>query len=285
MTLVEKVLAYYRNNGYNDSDMIYVGAIPVPFKKHWKKIALDMSGGADSTLLAYVLSNYITENNLDIEIHVISHIRAWEVKTWQKHIRESIYKELQKRFPKINYQLHENYIPPEIEMGTIGPVIPTGDGMRAGCQIEDGSYSRYISFMSGVDAKFGATTRNPDDLEDADGASKFRNLDVSGDISNINIISQRFFDKFSFHDPFRVFTKEHIIKYYFDNNLVDLLRMTRSCEGSNMSLMNIDRTGKRYDYYSMPAVYYKPGDYIPECGKCWWCLERKWAFTKLGVSL
>ena len=50
----------------------------------WKKIAVSVSGGADSALLLFLLSSLIDKNNLSIEINVITNIRMWKSRPWQR---------------------------------------------------------------------------------------------------------------------------------------------------------------------------------------------------------
>ena len=65
--------------------------------------------------------------------------------------------------------------------------------------------------------------------------------------------------------PFVYTTKDWIIKQYYENNIEDLLDITRSCEGEFDGL----------DYTS-----YTPGQDIPICGECFWCKEREWAIEQ-----
>ena len=64
-----------------------------------------------------------------------------------------------------------------------------------------------------------------------------------------------------FH-PFRFIDKTWIIKQYYRLNLIALLSITRSCEGE---FENINYTN------------YIHRQFVPTCGKCFWCKEREWA--------
>jgi 7-cyano-7-deazaguanine synthase in queuosine biosynthesis len=66
--------------------------------------------------------------------------------------------------------------------------------------------------------------------------------------------------------PFVYTKKDWIIQQYYDNNILDLLSITRSCEGEFSNI----------DYKT-----YKPGMVVPECGECFWCKEREWALEKV----
>ena len=66
--------------------------------------------------------------------------------------------------------------------------------------------------------------------------------------------------------PFVYTKKDWIIRQYYKNNIVDLLNLTRSCEGEFEDL----------DYTS-----YAVGQHVPECGECFWCKERQWGIDNV----
>ena len=98
--------------------------VPIPFNDKWTKIGINISGGADSAILCYNICNHIIKHNLEVEIYTISHVRGWQIKPWQKHVRLEVIKKLKSMFPTIKFIEYENYIPTEIEYGIIGDVIP-----------------------------------------------------------------------------------------------------------------------------------------------------------------
>jgi len=58
--------------------------------------------------------------------------------------------------------------------------------------------------------------------------------------------------------PFINMDKIEIVKLYIEHNIIDLLQSTRSCG--------------------------YPNGYVNPCGGCYFCTERKWALTKLGLE-
>lgn len=284
MNIIDRVKEVYSQNGWGDK-LISFNGIPLPFDNTWKKIAIDLSGGADSALLTYVLATHIVTNNLDVEIHIISHIRGWNSKPWQEPISEIVFNKIVSMFPSIRFIRHQNYIPPEIEMGTIGTIIPTDDGMKAGCQIEAGSFAKYLLFTRDIDAKFGSTTKNPEHLSKEGVAG--RNISTDELFFHKLVISNPQ-QKVTLLDPFIYFTKDILIKQYFENEIEDLLAVTRSCEGTGGWLKEAEEeefnsgkitVKKPAGYYDDVKNNYKAGDVLPECGKCFWCLEKKWALS------
>jgi 3'-phosphoadenosine 5'-phosphosulfate sulfotransferase (PAPS reductase)/FAD synthetase len=45
-----------------------VDGVEIPFEHDWNIIAISVSGGADSALLAYLLCKYISDHNLKTDI-------------------------------------------------------------------------------------------------------------------------------------------------------------------------------------------------------------------------
>jgi hypothetical protein len=68
--------------------------------------------------------------------------------------------------------------------------------------------------------------------------------------------------------PFLYTEKDWIISQYIKHDILDLLNITRSCEG---------------DFKDLDYTNYIPGQEVPECGECFWCQERKWAMDKNNV--
>lgn len=67
-----------------------------------------------------------------------------------------------------------------------------------------------------------------------------------------------------FYTPFSNVDKRFVASMYQQYGVEDLLDLTRSCE----SLPDPDRP-------------FDPEFENTPCGNCWWCLERKWAFGRL----
>lgn len=232
--------------------------VEIPFDKSWNAIAISLSGGADSTLLAYILCNIITEENLNIQVHIISHVRMWKTRPWQGHDSKRIFDWLSKKFTNIKFIRHENFIPPAMEWYNTAYIIKDEYGkMTAGDIIELQSYAEYICFYNNIDAYYNAVTRNPKNV-DFKGMDK-RDVDPNEDNQHLMLMTHM--GKIASH-PFRFTEKSWILSQYRKLNLMELFDITRSCEGEFEWL----------DYQS-----YKYGQIVPTCGECFWCKERAWA--------
>ena len=66
------------------------------FNSSWKNICISVSGGADSALLAYLVCSEITQNTT---VHILSHVRMWKTRPWQRYDSINVYNWLVDRFP------------------------------------------------------------------------------------------------------------------------------------------------------------------------------------------
>jgi NH3-dependent NAD+ synthetase len=232
--------------------------ISVPFDDQWKKIAVSLSGGADSALLSYLICQKITTQ----EIHFISHVRCWKNKPWQKYDATNVINWLQKKFPNVKIKRHINFIPPEMEWGNVGPVWTDEYGKKvSGDNIELRAFAEYTCHTNDIDIYFNAVTRNPRDVNFK--GMPTRDIDPTSD--NQHLLLMKHMDRLAAH-PFRFIEKSEIIKEYINQGIEDLLSITRSCEG----------TFKDITYKN-----YKPGQYVPICEECFWCKEREWAIEQV----
>ena len=231
--------------------------IDIPFNETWNSIAISLSGGADSALLAYLLCQKVTNQ----DVHIISHIRCWKTKPWQEYDSRSVYDYLVDKFPNINFSRHVNFIPPDLEWGSRGPtIIDEYDKLVSGDIIELRSYAEYICHKYDIDIYYNAVTRNPKDVDFV--GMHTRDIDPTIDNKHLELMTHM--DRLAAH-PFRFVQKDKIIAEYRHLDIYDLFELTRSCEGEF----------KEIDYKT-----YKPYQYVPICNECFWCKERAWAIEQ-----
>lgn len=240
-----------------------VDDLPFPFDTTWSKIAVSVSGGADSALLAYLLAEFCQKH--DVELHVISNIRMWKLRPWQEQNAKDVYYWLLERFPKVYLKRHVNFLPPDFEWGTSGPnIIDEYGEVKSGDIIEIRSHAEYIAHKENIDAYFNAVSHNPP--IDFSGSMPSRNVEPC--IENVNKLITKHMGRVSCH-PFRFVNKSWIYRQYIKNNIMDLYTLTRSCEG--------DRSVYPEVFGNLDYQTYTPGQYVPTCGECFWCKERTWA--------
>jgi tRNA(Ile)-lysidine synthase TilS/MesJ len=233
--------------------------INVPYNKDWKNIAISVSGGADSALLAYLVCTLAKEH--DVTIHIINHVRMWKSRPWQQHDADRVYNWLFQRFYHTTFKRHINFIAPDIEYGNIGPSLTDEYGKKvSGDNIQQRAYGEFICNKHNIDAYYNAVTRNPK-LALFNGMQE-RDIDPTND--NKHLERMIHMDVEVLH-PFRFIDKSEVVKKYKELDLMELFEITRSCEGE---FENINY--KTYTY----------GQFVPTCGECFWCKEREWAIEQ-----
>jgi len=257
----------YKETGY--SDIVHnVNGVPIPLDPKWTKIGIAVSGGADSALLCYILCKLITENNLNIEVHVISNIRGWKLKPWQRQNSIEVFEYIKQAFTNITFKRHENFVPPEFEWGDKGPTLVDEYGKSvSGDNIELRAFAEFIGHTEQLDAYYNAVTRNPKSIT-IHNAMPTRNLEPS--IENAKLMIMRHMNLTACH-PFRFIEKDWVVSTYRLFDQLELFDLTRSCEG--------DMSTRPEIFVDMDYTTYTPGQLIPICGRCFWCKERAWGWT------
>jgi hypothetical protein len=236
-----------------------IDGVELPIDSKWRNIAVSVSGGADSALLAYLICELAKGHNTTI--HIINHVRMWKTRPWQQYDADKVYNWLFQRFNHTNFARHTNFIAPELEYGNIGPNLTDEYGKRvSGDNIQQRAYAEYVCNANNVDAYYNGVTRNPR-LAQFNGMLE-RDIEPTPDNEHLRIM--RHMDLWAIH-PFRFIDKSWVIKQYERLDIQDLLKITRSCEGE---FDNINYTN------------YTPGQYVPTCGTCFWCREREWAIEQ-----
>jgi len=220
----------------------------------WTKIGISLSGGADSALLSFLICSQSSA-----EIHFTNQIRLWRTRPWQEHVTDQVIDWFKRRF-KNKFIVHKNLIPPELEWADKGPTIIDEYGkLKSGNQIILRSHNEYIANKYKLDALYGGVNLNPD-------------VSFPGSLSDRDqghILPYFKNDGISICHPFVHTKKDWIINQYYKNNILDLLNITRSCEG---------------EFVGINYRTYIPGQYVPTCGECFWCKEREWAIEKAKNS-
>jgi hypothetical protein len=235
---------------------ILVDGVSIPFDHKWNSIAISVSGGADSALLAHLLCSAADDN---ITIHIINHVRMWKTRPWQQHNADNVFNWLfQKHYHK-KFIRHTNFIAPELEYGNIGPSLTDEYNKKvSGDNIQQRAYAEFICNKHNIPAYYNAVTRNPPiDL----GGMKERDIEPTE--KNQHLAFMEHLGRYACH-PFRFTDKRWIIKQYKNLGIMDLFDRTRSCEG---------------EFASIDYTNYKTGQSVPTCGECFWCKEREWALA------
>ena len=239
-------------------DTLNVDNVELPFDFKWPSIAISVSGGADSALLAHLLCSYAYDNTT---IHIINHVRMWKTRPWQQHDADRVYNWLVQRHYHKKFVRHTNFIAPEIEYGNIGPTLTDEYGKKvSGDNIQQRAYAEFICHKHDIPAYYNAVTHNPR-LAQFNGMHE---RDIEPTENNKHLVLMQHMGRWAVH-PFRFVEKDWVIKQYKRLDLEDLLNITRSCEG---------------EFDGIDYTTYTPGQTIPTCGECFWCKERAWAIEQ-----
>jgi hypothetical protein len=218
----------------------------------WKRIGISLSGGADSALLAYLICKNVSTTT---DIHITNQIRMWKTRPWQGPVVDGVIDWLENKFDN-NFTVHKNLVPPELEEPTDYLIKDEYGKMKSGNRIILRSHNEYIAHQYNLDALYGGVNMNPD-------------ISIPGEMEERN---QGVLDPHFVHNgvdichPFVYTKKDWIIRQYYENDIVDLLNLTRSCEG---------------EFEGLDYTTYTPGQHVPECGECFWCKERQWGIDNV----
>jgi len=242
-----------------NSNFYDVDGVHIPFNNSWSDVAISVSGGADSALLAYLICELARETS--IKIHIINHVRMWKTRPWQQVDADIVYRWLSQKFYHTSFVRHTNFIAPELEYGNIGPSLTDEYGKAvSGDNIQQRAYAEYVCHKHNVNAYYNAVTCNPP-LAEFDGMSE-RNLVRTDNNKHLEFMIHM--DRVASH-PFRFVNKSWVLKQYKRLGIEELFEQTRSCEG---------------EFDNITYETYTPGQYVPTCGKCFWCKEREWAIEQ-----
>jgi hypothetical protein len=213
----------------------------------FKKIGINLSGGADSAILFYMICDYLKENDRpDVSVSVMSCANDLKHR-WNPRKAADI----------INYTIDKlNFNPVDIHYSYYRDV-------------QHVSYFREIEQKlyadNRIDLIVGGITANPlvnADVEDSE--SRIINLNetglsvrnTEGTATTMSIGS----NGCGYYMPFINHDKRFVAAMYDHYGVLEeLLPLTRSCE-------------------AIPDGDFDPAFENESCGTCWWCLERKWAF-------
>jgi hypothetical protein len=220
-------------------------------KPNWKRIGISLSGGADSALLAYLILK-----NTDADIYFSTQVRMWKTRPWQRYIAKDVVRWFQNQFSN-RIEHIEGFIPPELEEPNTTYIKDEYGALKPGNRIVIRSHSEWIAHIHNLDAWYVAVTKNPDNIQGGLPERYVGVLPLHMEHMGVDVVH-----------PFVYTTKDWIIKQYYENNIIDLLNITRSCEG---------------EFENINYKTYTPGQHVPICGNCFWCKEREWALKVNNV--
>ena len=228
--------------------------------KDTKNILFHLSGGADSALLLYLTCKYITENNLNSKVTIVTAVEPQTDYCPNFMNAKKVVSIVRDIFPKVNIDKHiikflEGYgRPSEEEIINGKRNFPKFKIMHDwhNQNWKDGDYDLGIGFV----------TSHPYNAELKKFPALYKKSLLIG--PEDRTWTGRKNDKISpskrgghWWLPFQNHTKRELAEYYEKYNLMNsLFPYTASCTGTANKTKN----------------------YTEPCKKCYWCLEKYWAF-------
>ena len=214
------------------------------------KIAVNCSGGADSSILLHIVCDYLKQQGrTDAKVSVLTCGNALKGR-WNPRKAADVINYIDMALDFNQFDIHYSYYRDRQQVTYFH-------------EIEKKLFtdSRTELVISGITAnptvEAIVENSNGEMVNLADEALPVRN-------AGGNTIYEETAWGGKFYTPFSNVDKRFIASMYNQYGVADLFDLTRSCEA-------IPDAGKPFD----PAFENTP------CGTCWWCLERKWAFGRL----
>lgn len=261
----KKAMQYVHDNlaDYFYKDITNINGLPVYFNKESKSVMITFSGGADSTMMLYLLCRLIDYYKSNTKIIIVTHVRHWEGQPWIENITENIIKYLDNMFPAIKKEQHYGFIPTELEITPLSNIV----GADKLFNLQDMStayadvfatmaHTIYIRQRFNIETSFSGVTMNPVLDHKELNSPSFRDMREfrEGDLCSVQGSTN--------NGPFTIINKDWVMAQYYNFGITDLKDMTRSCN-TPLSELNLPKN-----------VELKGSEFA--CGTCFFCAERQW---------
>ena len=248
-----------------------------PYDPNWKRVGVNVSGGADSAVGTAILAELIEKHGNNTEIVFLTNVRVWNNRPWAGPISIEVYEKIRSMFPNVKMQRVQNFIPPELEEGSIGMIEQIN---TSGDRMFTQSLNRYATYTYKLEAIYNFITNNPPVDSVKHTKAPFDRIWDEEKLSNTDVCPQYIGgsdgDPSLIH-PWKLITKDFIMGQYYRRGWEDLLDTTRSCEGDKLLFPDGPfSTFVSYEHGVSP---------LPLCHEvtddinlgCYWCAEREWA--------
>ncbi len=271
----------YTKFNINPSILHQVDEALYPFDTNWKRVGVNVSGGADSAVGTATLCSIIERLGVDCEVVFLTNVRGWINRPWAAPISVEVYEKLRSMFPSIQMQRVQNYIPPEIEDGAIGIIEQIN---TSGDRLCTRSFNAFAAHTYKLEAVYNFVTNNPDNQEFAHHRAPF-DRGWNADLLEQQVICPQIYVKNNPVQvyPWKLISKDFIMGQYIRQGWQELLDTTRSCEGDKALFDYLDPVPfKDYTEYEHGVTPLLTCCEITdnEQQRCFWCAERNWALRR-----
>lgn len=215
--------------------------------EQYKKIAVNCSGGADSSILLLMVIQYLIDNNRDDVTVSVSTCSNDKKGRWNGRKAADVIDYVLRKTNFRNFDMHYTYYR-DVQSESYFHEVESK-------LFSDGRIDLFIS---------GVTCNPPTGAMVVDKNNKVVYLadEMLPERTGTDHPTWYLNGSHAFYTPFANIDKRFIASMYSSYDADDLLDTTRSCE----SIPNETDDIKLFE--------------TTPCGKCWWCLERKWAFGR-----
>ena len=253
-----QVMEFYNRIGFfNRFPHFTVNGFPIYFDITKKRIGINLSSGADSTLLAYLLCEAIKKADCDIKIFPITFARHWEHNKWNEDAKTAVYEDLAERYPQIIQPQLWTMLPTAYEFTPVSMLMFNDDYTKPRELIEMDAKIELFHFMEynnwaarhyELGVMYNGSNVVPEvELSSMPVHRKHETL-TAGDQLEVVAPIEKFGANFVQANPFGLIEKDWVIAHYDYFGITDLLEKTVSCEAT-----------------------------LHGCGACFHCDERAWA--------
>jgi len=217
----------------------------IPLDPNWKTLGIQLSGGLDSALLTYLTAKTIKENNLPINICLLSNDLGNKPPYFPtiRNVRNKLHEIMLSRFNFNQWTAPYEYSIPLEE--SVNP-------FKLYCST---NHIKALFNIGYIDYEFNGITLNPPiDIREQFLYDDARQVDR--DTPDTIYRNYKYCAR-----PLALCDKQGIIELYKEHNLLyDIAPLTLSCDVNLEHIVD---------------------DKVP-CGKCWWCDERRWGMVSNG---
>lgn len=247
-------------------DAVVINGLPILFNKERKVIGITVSGGADSTMLLYLICRIIKEFNLNTKIIATTTIRFWEDKIGTDYVVTKTLEYIKNLFPEIEIVHEFGFIPTALETTPLKNISDLPEGYFTNEEMNNGhadlyvsyAWNRYLANKYEIPFFYNGVTMNPIHLGREVNAPEYRAMK---DPTEFTWSLQR-----NFTSPFKLINKDWVMAQYINFKLEDLAKLTKSCNAGEQEI--IKKFGSKITGNDMQKY---------ACGKCFFCHERAWA--------
>ena len=279
----------YEMHGVEKRVLHQVDEALYPYDPEWKRVGVNVSGGADSAVGTSILAELIQRHGNNTEIVFLTNVRVWNNRPWAAPISVEVYEKIQEMFPDVRMRRIQNFIPPEIEEGSLRNQDDNPKGIlsevgMSGDRLCTQSFNRFAVHTYRLDAIYNFITSNPTLEEVQHRSGPWDRIWDAEKLADTSVCPQFFSDSPTIVHPWKLITKDFIMGQYIRRGCEDLLYTTRSCEGDRELWWDhpgafLDYT--EYDHGVSPLITCVDVEtpYDPQRG-CYWCAEREWAMNR-----